>query len=51
MRREVAARITARMPHAVAEIVPEASHDLVLWRPDDFAERIVTFAANAPARA
>ena len=49
--REVAARVTARMPHAVAEIVPEASHDLALWRPDELAERIVTFAADTPARA
>jgi pimeloyl-ACP methyl ester carboxylesterase len=49
--RQVTARITARMPDAVAEIVPEVGHDLVMWRPDDFAERIVTFAANAPARA
>lgn len=49
--REVAARVTARMPHAVAQTVPEASHDLVLWRPDELAERIVTFAANSPARA
>ena len=42
--RQVAARITAQMPHAVAEIVPEASHDLVLWHPDRLAERVVTFA-------
>jgi pimeloyl-ACP methyl ester carboxylesterase len=49
--REVTARITARMPDAVAEIVPDVGHDLVMWRPDDFAQRIVTFAANVPARA
>jgi pimeloyl-ACP methyl ester carboxylesterase len=49
--REVAARVTARMPHAVAEIIPEASHDLVLWRPIELADRIVTFAADTPARA
>ncbi|MEU4236726.1 alpha/beta fold hydrolase [Actinoplanes sp. NPDC026619] len=44
---EVAARVTARMPHAVAEIVPEAGHDLVLWHPGEMAEQIVTFAADA----
>jgi pimeloyl-ACP methyl ester carboxylesterase len=49
--RAVAARVTARMPNAVAEIVPEASHDLVLWRTGELAERIVTFAAEAAARA
>ncbi|GAA2645406.1 alpha/beta fold hydrolase [Paractinoplanes durhamensis] len=49
--REVTARISARMPHAVAEIIPEASHDLALWRPDELAARIVTFAAGSPARA
>jgi pimeloyl-ACP methyl ester carboxylesterase len=49
--REVAAQVTARMPNAVAEIIPEASHDLVLWHPDELAERIVTFAADTPARA
>jgi pimeloyl-ACP methyl ester carboxylesterase len=48
--REVAARVTARMPNAVAEIIPEASHDVVLWHPDELAERIVTFAADIPAR-
>lgn len=48
---EIAARVTARMPHAVAEIVPEASHDLALWRPDELAGRIVAFAADLPARA
>jgi pimeloyl-ACP methyl ester carboxylesterase len=48
--REVAATVTARMPRAVAEIIPEASHDLVLWNPDELAERIVTFAADTPAR-
>lgn len=48
---EVAARVTRHMPHAVAEIVPEASHDLALWRPDELAERIVTFAAGIPAQA
>jgi pimeloyl-ACP methyl ester carboxylesterase len=47
--REVAARITAQMPHAVAEIVPEASHDLALWRPGELAARIVTFAEGIPA--
>jgi pimeloyl-ACP methyl ester carboxylesterase len=46
---ETAATVTARMPRAVAEIIPEASHDLVLWRPDELAARIVTFAADAPA--
>lgn len=46
--REVAARITARMPNAVAEIVPDVGHDLAMWRPDEFAERIVTFAADTP---
>ncbi|GIM93660.1 alpha/beta fold hydrolase [Paractinoplanes toevensis] len=49
--REVAARVSTRMPHAFAEIIPEASHDLALWRPDDLAARIVTFAADSPARA
>lgn len=49
--REVAARVAARMPNAVAEIIPEASHDVVLWHPDDLAAQIVTFAAGAPARA
>ncbi|BCJ54206.1 alpha/beta hydrolase [Actinoplanes sp. NBRC 14428] len=44
--REVAARITARMPHADAEIIPEAGHDVVLWRTDELADRIVTFAAG-----
>ncbi|WP_203679507.1 alpha/beta fold hydrolase [Actinoplanes siamensis] len=44
--REVAATITAHMPHAVAEIIPEASHDLVLRHPDELAARIVTFAAD-----
>lgn len=48
--REVAATVTARMPDAVAEIIPEASHDLVLWHPDGLADRIVAFAANSPAR-
>lgn len=47
--RQVAARVTARMPHAVAEIIPAAGHDVVLRRPDELAERIATFAANAPA--
>jgi hypothetical protein len=27
---EVAVTVTARMPRAVAQIIPEASHDLVL---------------------
>jgi pimeloyl-ACP methyl ester carboxylesterase len=49
--REVAARATAQMPNVVAEIVPEASHDLVLRHPDELAERIIAFAANIPARA
>lgn len=49
--REVAATVTAQMPHAVAEIIPQASHDLVLWHPDEIAERIVAFAADTPARA
>ncbi|MBU2665587.1 alpha/beta fold hydrolase [Actinoplanes bogorensis] len=44
--REVAARINTRMPHGVAEIVPEAGHDLVLRRPAELAERIVTTAAG-----
>ncbi|MBL7255765.1 alpha/beta fold hydrolase [Paractinoplanes lichenicola] len=38
--REVAARVTAHMPHAVAEIIPEAGHDVVLWHPEEFAGRI-----------
>ena len=45
--REVAARVTARMPHAIVELVPEASHDVVLWRPEELADRIVAFAAEA----
>lgn len=49
--REVAARVAARMPHATADIVPEASHDLVLRHPDALAERIVAFAAEASAHA
>jgi pimeloyl-ACP methyl ester carboxylesterase len=49
--REVTARVAARMPHAIAEIIPEASHDVALWRPDELAERIVAFAAAASARA
>lgn len=49
--REVAAKITARMPNAVAEIIPEASHDVVLWHPGELAEQIVAFAADTPARA
>ncbi|HEV7711564.1 MAG TPA: alpha/beta hydrolase [Asanoa sp.] len=48
---EVTAKVTARMPHAVAEIIPEAGHDLALWNPDELAERIVTFAADTPAHA
>ncbi|SDS92810.1 alpha/beta fold hydrolase [Actinoplanes derwentensis] len=48
--REVAATVTARMPRAVAEIIPEASHDLVLWHPDELAARIIKFAADTPAR-
>lgn len=47
--REVAARVSARMPHAIVEIVPEASHDVVLWRPEEQADRIATFAAEASA--
>ncbi|GIE81675.1 hypothetical protein Aph02nite_76250 [Actinoplanes philippinensis] len=46
---EIAATVNARMPRAVAEIIPEASHDLVLWHPDDLAARIAAFAADAPA--
>ncbi|MEV6350648.1 alpha/beta hydrolase [Actinoplanes sp. NPDC051851] len=49
--REVAARVTERMPHAVTELIPEASHDVVLWNPDQLADRIVTFAAETPAPA
>jgi pimeloyl-ACP methyl ester carboxylesterase len=49
--REVAARVTARMPHAVAEIVPEAGHDLAMWRPGELADRIAAFAADTPAHA
>ncbi|WIM99875.1 alpha/beta fold hydrolase [Actinoplanes oblitus] len=49
--REVAARVTTHMPDAVAEIVPEASHDLALWRPAELAARIATFAAGTPAHA
>ncbi|GAA4605484.1 pimeloyl-ACP methyl ester carboxylesterase [Actinoplanes octamycinicus] len=45
--REVAARVTTRMPHAVAEIVPHAAHDLVMWHPERFAAQIAAFAANA----
>ena len=48
--RAVRDRVEARMPHVVAEIVPEASHDLVLRRPEEFAERVVAFAAAASAR-
>ncbi|MDI6104097.1 alpha/beta hydrolase [Actinoplanes sp. NEAU-A12] len=47
---EVAATVTARMPNAVAEIIPDASHDVVLWHPGELAARIVTFAAETPAR-
>jgi pimeloyl-ACP methyl ester carboxylesterase len=47
---EITATVTARMPHAVAEIIPEASHDLVLWHPDELAARIVAFAADTPTR-
>lgn len=47
--RQVAARINARMPHGTAEIIDEASHDLVLRRPDQLATRIVAFAAEASA--
>jgi hypothetical protein len=39
------------MPYAVAEVVPDASHDLVNWRPDELADRIVAFAAKASAQA
>ncbi|MEU8612753.1 alpha/beta hydrolase [Actinoplanes sp. NPDC048791] len=46
---EIAAVVTARMPRAVAEIIPEASHDLVLRHPDELAARIVTFAAATRA--
>ena len=45
--RQVADRVTARMPHAIVDIVPEASHDVVLWRPDELADRVVAFAAQA----
>lgn len=48
--RKVAATVAARMPNAVAEVIPEASHDVVLWHPEQLAERIVAFAADAPAR-
>ncbi|MBM2621087.1 alpha/beta hydrolase [Actinoplanes sp. LDG1-06] len=48
--REVAATVTTHMPHATAEIIPEAAHDVVLWRPEELAQRIVTFAANTPSR-
>ncbi|GAB2586085.1 carboxylesterase [Paractinoplanes abujensis] len=47
--REVAARVTAHMPHAVAEIVPEAGHDLMLWHPEEFADRIVAAALKLGA--
>jgi pimeloyl-ACP methyl ester carboxylesterase len=49
--RQVAATVTARMPNAIAEIIPEASHDVVLWHPDELAARIVSFAVDTPARA
>jgi pimeloyl-ACP methyl ester carboxylesterase len=49
--REVAAQVSARMPNACTEIIPDASHDVVLWHPDELAERIITFAAGTPARA
>ncbi|WP_436535540.1 alpha/beta fold hydrolase [Actinoplanes sp. HUAS TT8] len=42
--RQVAATITARMPHAVVEIIPEAGHDVVLRNPEGLAARIVAFA-------
>ncbi|BCJ47446.1 carboxylesterase [Actinoplanes ianthinogenes] len=48
--REVAATVTAHMPHATVEIVPEAGHDLVLQHPGKFADRIAAFAETAPAR-
>ena len=44
--REVAATVTAHMPHAVAEIIPGASHDVVLSHPDELAARIVACAAR-----
>jgi pimeloyl-ACP methyl ester carboxylesterase len=47
---QTAATVTTRMPRAVAEIIPAASHDLVLWRPDELAARIVTFAADTADR-
>ncbi|MBO3738650.1 alpha/beta fold hydrolase [Actinoplanes flavus] len=46
---ETVATVTARMPRVIAEIIPEASHDLVLRNPGELAARIVTFAAEAPA--
>ncbi|AGZ43977.1 alpha/beta fold hydrolase [Actinoplanes friuliensis] len=49
--RAVATRVTTRMPHAVAEVIPEAGHDLVLWHPDELAARMVAFAADASAPA
>ena len=49
--REVRDRVEARMPHATAEIIPEASHDLVLRQPEELAERIVAFASEASALA
>ncbi len=48
--RGVAATVTAHMPRAVAEIIPEAGHDLALWHPDELAARIVTFAADPVSR-
>ncbi|WP_045743558.1 alpha/beta fold hydrolase [Actinoplanes rectilineatus] len=45
--RQVAARVTAHMPHAVAEIVPGAAHDLVMWEPGERADRVVRFASGA----
>jgi pimeloyl-ACP methyl ester carboxylesterase len=44
--RKVTARVAARMPSVITEVIPEASHDLVLRRPDELAGRIVAFAAD-----
>lgn len=47
----VAARVTALMPAARTEIVPEAGHDLPLHSPDLVADRAVEFADRAGTRA